>query len=272
MDASTRWIHLAGAANVRDLGGLPTESGETTLAGRVLRADNLQGLTPADVRQLVEDIGLRTVIDLRTSTEVDKEGPGPLTREPQVTHRHCSLFPEGGWMTDVDADALLPWQSDARPAATIDPSSSPAEIAVTLSLSYYLGYLRDRPDSVVAALRTMADPAAGVSVVHCAAGKDRTGVVVALALSAAGVTRDAIIADYIATGDVMPAVLARLRGTNTYGSDLDARAPDTHRPRAHTLQRFLETMDRRWDGPLGWLEQAGFGKDDADRLRTRLLT
>jgi protein-tyrosine phosphatase len=192
MDA-TRWIDLAGAANVRDLGGLPTETGERTRTRRVLRSDNLQTLTPADVRLLIDDVGLRTVIDLRTTVEVEKEGPGPLTREPRVRHQHCSLFPEGGWMTDVDADALLPWQSDARPVEEFSADATPAEIAASLSVSYYLGYLRDRPDSVVAALRLMADPANGVSIVHCAAGKDRTGVVVALALTVAGVTREAII-------------------------------------------------------------------------------
>jgi protein-tyrosine phosphatase len=272
MDASTRWIDLAGAANVRDLGGLPTETGDLTQARRVLRSDNLQTLTPDDVRLLVDDIGLRTVIDLRTTVEVDKEGPGPLTREPLVRLRHCSLFPEGGWMTDVDADALLPWQSDTRPVEELDDNSTPAEIAASLSVSYYLGYLRDRPDSVVAALRTMADPANGVSIVHCAAGKDRTGVVVALALTVAGVTRDAIIADYVATGDRIDSILGRLRSSATYSGDLDDRPAYTHLPRAHTLERFFETLDRRWDGPIGWLDQNGFGADDRDRLKTRLLT
>jgi protein-tyrosine phosphatase len=271
MDA-TRWIDLAGAANVRDLGGLPTGTGAVTRARRVLRSDNLQTLTPADIRLLVDDIGLRTVIDLRTAVEVEKEGPGPLTREPLVRHQHCSLFPEGGWMTDVDADALLPWQSDARPVEKFAADATPAEIAASLSVSYYLGYLRDRPDSVVAALRTMADPANGVSIVHCAAGKDRTGVVVALALSVAGVTRSAIIEDYVATGDKLDSILGRLRSSTTYAEDLDERPPDAHRPRAHTLERFFETLERRWDGPIGWLEQNGFGASDQERLRTRLLT
>jgi protein-tyrosine phosphatase len=272
MDTETRWVRLEGAVNVRDLGGLPTMDGGLTKPGRALRADNLQGLTPADVHHLVHDLGLRTVVDLRTTVEVEKEGPGPLAREPLVRHRHCSLFPEGGQMTDIDADALLPWQADDRPVPiAIDPGADPGRIASLLSLGFYLGYLRDRPDSVVAALRAMAADG-GAAVVHCAAGKDRTGVVVALALAAVGVTREAIIADYVATGEVLDLVLDRLRNSPTYAEDLDDRPPDAHRPRPHTLVGFLETLDQRSGGPVGWLTEAGFGADDFDRLRIRLLS
>jgi protein tyrosine/serine phosphatase len=272
MDDDKRWIRLEGAANVRDLGGLPTEDGRVTRPGRALRADNLQGLTPTDVRRLVHEIGVRTVIDLRTSIEVEKEGPGPLTREPLVAHRHCSLFPEGGQMTDVDADALLPWQADDRPAPVVVDGghASPGDIASGLSIGYYLGYLRDRPDSVVAALRAMAGDG-GAAVLHCAAGKDRTGVVVALALAAVGVTREAIIADYVATGDVLDAILDRLRRSQTYAEDLDDRPPDAHRPRPWTIERFLAALDERSGGPLGWLAEAGFGPADVSRLQARLL-
>ena len=76
----------------------------------------------------------------------------------------------------------------------------------------------------------MAEPG-GAVVVHCAAGKDRTGVVVALALSAAGVSREAIVADYVATGDRLEAVLARLLASPTYAADLDGKPSDVHRPR-----------------------------------------
>jgi protein tyrosine/serine phosphatase len=118
----------------------------------------------------------------------------------------------------------------------------------------------------------MADPdGGGAALVHCAAGKDRTGVVVALALAAAGVTRDAIVADYVRTADVLDAILTRLRNSPTYAEDLDDRPPDAHRPRAATMERFLETLDERAGGPLGWLAKAGFGPDDVARLRARLV-
>ncbi|MGZ6696365.1 MAG: tyrosine-protein phosphatase, partial [Solirubrobacteraceae bacterium] len=67
----SRWIALQGAANVRDLGGLPLRGGGATAPGVLLRADNLQGLTARDVSRLVGDLGVRMVVDLRTEVEVE---------------------------------------------------------------------------------------------------------------------------------------------------------------------------------------------------------
>ena len=80
------WIELDGAVNVRDLGGLPAEDGRQVRKRRLLRGDNLQDLSSADVRLLVNDIGLTTVVDLRSPYEIAAEGPGPLTRVGSVRH------------------------------------------------------------------------------------------------------------------------------------------------------------------------------------------
>ena len=266
MSNDNRWMPLEGAVNVRDLGGLPTDDGREISRRRVLRSDNLQSLTPRDVRTLVDDLGLQTVIDLRTSVEVDKEGPGPLTAETGILHRHLSLFPEGGHLTDVEAGEVLPWQiADGRAGARDVDADNP-------SVGFYLAYLRDRPDSIVAALQAMGSPdQGGLAIVHCAAGKDRTGVVVALALSAVGVPREAIVRDYVATGERLEAVLARLRASPTYEADLSDTPSDVHRPRAATMERFLQLLDERHGGPVGWLAEAGFGADDVDTLRRRLV-
>jgi protein tyrosine/serine phosphatase len=138
------------------------------------------------------------------------------------------------------------------------------------AVAFYLAYLRDRPDNVVAALRAIAD-SNGAVVVHCAAGKDRTGVVVALALSVAGVPRERIVADYVATAERMEPLLARLKASDTYREDLDSRPDDSHRPRPETMRRFLSHLDEQHGGPLGWLATAGFGADDVARLRSRLV-
>jgi protein-tyrosine phosphatase len=262
----TRWIELDGAVNVRDVGGLPTSDGGIIRTGALLRSDNLQDLTPGDVGLLVSQIGLRHVIDLRSDTEVDLEGPGPLTREPGVTVHHLSLFTEGGRLTDVDADVpkqidtdkVLPWQD--RP----DEGGHESE----RSVGHYLGYLEDRPDSVVDALRVVPH---GTSIVHCAAGKDRTGVVIALALEVAGVPREEIVADYTATGDRLDAILARLRANETYAQDLDSRPSDTHMPHAYTMEKFLTILDERHGGPLGWLERHGWTGEDTTALRGVLI-
>ena len=268
-----RWLRLDGTANTRDLGGLPTADGGSTAAGRILRSDNLQTLSAEDVRRLVDDVGLRQVVDLRTTAEILLEGRGPLREVPGVEHRHFTLLPEKGQHTDVfaveDDDPLddLPedWVETLLPrqASEGDESEPPAVRA-------YLGYLLHRGDAVVAALRALAEAGPGASVVHCAAGKDRTGVVVALALSVAGVPHEAIVADYAATAEVIDDVVARLAASPTYAEDMTSRDVASHTPQAATMARVLEILDERFGGPAGWLGAHGFGAEDQRRLRARL--
>jgi protein tyrosine/serine phosphatase len=132
-----------------------------------------------------------------------------------------------------------------------------------------LGYLEDRPEQVVAALRSIAH-SQGATLVHCAAGKDRTGVVVALALTAAGVCPQAVIADYAATGERTEAILARLRRSPTYARDVNSQPAESHRARPETMAAFLEQMDSRYGGVLRWLAGHDFNDDDLRLLRTKL--
>jgi protein-tyrosine phosphatase len=271
--STDRWLHLDGTANTRDLGGLPTTDGGTTAFGRVLRSDNLQDLSAADVHRLVEDTGLTAVVDLRTTAEIVMEGRGPLREVAAVTHRHHGLLPERGQRTDVFAAELDEAEVRAQLPADWGESVLPRQVgpdeeAEPPAVRSYLGYLTDSPGQVVGALRALSD-GPGAAVVHCAAGKDRTGVVCALALVVAGVEREAVVADYAMTAEVIDAVVARLAATSTYAEDM-ARPVDHHTPRAETMRRVLELVDQRWGGPLGWLEQHGFGPDEQSALRARL--
>ena len=90
------WIELDGAVNVRDLGDLPTEDGQKTARGRLLRGDNLQDLSDADVTKLVRDIGVTTVVDLRSSNELAAEGPAPLDAVAGVRHATTRCCPRWG--------------------------------------------------------------------------------------------------------------------------------------------------------------------------------
>ncbi|HTX28223.1 MAG TPA: tyrosine-protein phosphatase [Streptosporangiaceae bacterium] len=253
------WIDLEGAVNVRDLGGLPGDDGRVTLGGRLLRADNLQDLSPADVAKLVDDIGVTTVIDLRSSAEVASEGTAPLDAVPGVRHAHHPVIPELGSATDVVGEALLTRIQQDRSRFPDDPTCG-----------HYLGYLEDRPDQVVAALQSIARDR-GAALVHCAAGKDRTGVVVALALTASGVRPDAVIADYAATGDRVEAILGRLRRSRTYAKDIDRQPAVAHVARPQTMAAFLQQMDVRYGGVVSWLADHGFGDEDLRLLRVKLF-
>ena len=267
-----RWVRLDGTTNTRDLGDLPTTDGGRTVSSRILRSDNLQTLSDEDVRRLVGEIGLREVIDLRTTAEILLEGRGPLRDVPEVTHRHFTLLPERGHHTDVFAveedeplDVPEAWGESLLPrqTATHDQDEPPA-------VRSYLGYLADRGDAVDGALRALAEPGDGASVVHCAAGKDRTGVVVALALAVAGVAHEEIVRDYAMTADVIEALVAKLAASPTYAEDMERRDVASHTPRADTMDRLLSVLDERFGGPVGWLDAHGFGPDDRARLRARL--
>ena len=252
------WIDLEGAVNVRDLGGLPTEDGRETVGGRLLRADNLQELSPSDVAALVGEIGVTTIVDLRSLAELRSEGPAPLDAVPGVRHVLHPVIPEVGSATDAAAEALLIRQDQDKSRFPGDPVCG-----------HYLGYLEDRPDQVVSALRSIAHDQ-GTALVHCAAGKDRTGVVVALALTAASVRPQAVIADYAATGDRTEAILGRLRRSPTYTRDIDSLPAESHRPRPETMAAFLEQMDSRYGGVARWLADHGLSPTDLNLLRAKL--
>ena len=222
------------------------------MGGRLLRGDNLQELSAADVARLVGDIGLTTVVDLRSTAELTAEGPAPLQAVDGVRHVHLPVLPEQGSATDMVADVLLTRADTDRSRYPADPVTG-----------HYLGYLEDRPDQVVAAVRTIAS-SEGPVLVHCAAGKDRTGVVVALALSAVGVRPEAIVADYAATGERTGALLERLRRSPTYAGDINSKPQAEHAPRPGTMTAFLDAGRR----PV-WRDRPLAGRSRLRRRRPR---
>lgn len=258
VSATERWIELEGVVNMRDSGGLPTRDGGSVQPRRLLRSDNLQDLSPADVRHVVDVLGVSDIVDLRSDTEVSTEGPGPLWRVESLTHHHHSLFGDGRAVTAEQALAMP------------EHSTRPVRDAAFWS-EHYLGYLATRPDSISAALDVVSR-SHGATVVHCAAGKDRTGTVVALALDVAGVPHDVIVEDYALTGERIERIIARLMPRDLYGNALRKQSVDDQRPRPETMQTILETVQSEFGGATGWLAQQGWSAADIDRLRQRLTT
>ena len=259
------WIDLDGLANLRDVGGIPTSDGDKIIPGRLLRSDNLQTLTASDVDQLL-GLGLTDVIDLRSDYEAEREGPGPLASS--VVHIHqFSLFrewqmgvgePKPDVRPDVVPEEALPW-IDLEPSVELDNQVA----------SVYFSYLVDRPDSVLDALRTIAR-APGVALVHCAAGKDRTGTIVALALSIADAERQAIIDDYVASSERVEQVVERLMASPTYAENLEGRPISSHLSRPEAMISFLRYIDETFGGVLPMLIKMGWTADDTDQLRAKL--
>jgi len=278
-----QWIDLDGVVNMRDLGGLPTESGEPVRYRRLLRSDNLQNLSPEAIEALVTRFGVSDVVDLRTHVELAKEGDGPLRAVVHIRHHHHTLYREDSAESGIPAaERALPWETDERreaAAATAEASRAAGDRPSATEhrrsheqfwSEHYLSYLATRPDSVLAALDDIAS-SEGAAIVHCAAGKDRTGTVVGLALKVVGVPDDLVIADYAASAERVPAIMARLRSSAAYAANMQDKTVAQQSPTTDTMRLLLGALHERYGGALGWLQTQGWTRADTDRLRRKLL-
>jgi protein-tyrosine phosphatase len=244
----SRHVEFEACFNFRDLGGYQTVDGRVVRWGQVYRSDMFHRMTEADRLRLTE-VGLRTVIDLRSSEELARFG---RFGHHEVSFHHYPLFEE-----HTTSLPPVPGLDDPEP-------DDPAEA--------YLVIAEEGAGSVADALRVLAE-GSHPAVFHCAAGKDRTGMVAALLLDALGVPEDVIVADYQLTELALARQLAWL----------DRHEPDTAaeialRPLwllaspAHVMRAFLDGLRRRHGSPGGYLRDAGLGEDTIAELRGRLLT
>jgi protein-tyrosine phosphatase len=237
---SDRVLRLAGADNVRDLGGLPTSDGRQTCRGRLFRGE-LMSIEP-DVELLIARVGLRCVVDLRTRGEVRHN----LARwgDHDVDWIHCP-FSLGG--------------SAPVPGPTAD------------YVAAYMGFLEAGPGPVLLAARTLMSVSSQPALFHCAAGKDRTGVLCALLLDVLGVERPAIAEDYAMTSERLPQVLRRLGELQPYSRTLEGSVPADHEVRAETMLRFLDALDERHGGSEEWFLTQGLSPDTLAAYRDAML-
>jgi protein tyrosine/serine phosphatase len=246
METRDRLLPLVGAYNFRDLGGYPTEDGRMTRWGTLFRSDTLHELTGADL-QVLRDVGLATVIDLRTATEVERSGRGILAGEP-IRYLHASVLQEEG----------------GESVAVAEPSSNqPGD--------RYLWYLEAGQKALIQALELMTDLDSYPIVFHCAAGKDRTGVLAALVLDIIGVRTDVIIEDYTLTGTRMHLIRARLRRDPVYRDRIDQMPASRMEVEAATMERFLTGLHERYGSAAAWAMSAGMSTDDLSRIRSMLV-
>jgi protein-tyrosine phosphatase len=244
------WIELDGAYNVRDLGGLPARDG-VTRSGVLLRADALDALTEADVACLVEQRSLAQVFDLRSHAERLQRGRGRLGTTAVI---YSEL--------EVIVEADLERRRNERATAF----ASGAEPEDILALGY--AELLDLGRAAFAtALTRLVAPGGTPALVHCAAGKDRTGVLVALLLDAAGVERHAIVADYAATQERMAPIIDRLASASAYHAMAEQVPAFVYEARAGTMERFLALLDERWGGAAAFFAANGADAGDVQRWR-----
>ncbi len=246
MEPRDRLLPLSGAFNFRDLGGYVGRDGRVTRWGTLFRSDTLHELTETDVA-LLRSLGLVTVIDLRTSRELERTGRGPLAPEP-VAFRHLSLIRDG------EGEAM----------------AAPGLLGEELS-ERYLWYLDVGRESLVDALALVSEPASLPLVFHCAAGKDRTGVLAALVLDILDVADEVIVADYLITAGRMELILGRYRSDPLLAERMASVPPSRFGVEAETMVRFLGQLDARFGGARAWAVAAGVPPEALDRMAELLL-
>ncbi len=220
--------------NFRDLGGLAGPAGRTVRWRRMFRSDSLHALC-ADDRDVFTALGIRTVLDLRRPYEVERDGRVPawngfVWRNIHPAHREWGETPyeDGMHLPRYLADRYLDLTEDGA-----------AELAQAIDL--------------------IADEQSAPVVVHCLAGKDRTGVVCALTLSLLGVSDEDIAADYALTG-------------TAFAHQMDPLAPAWYRSPAEAMLLFLSDLRTRHGSVRRYLTGAGLAPDRVDALRAHLLS
>jgi protein-tyrosine phosphatase len=247
VSAVERALAWDGCFNVRDLGGHRTPDGPTRF-GAVVRADSVRQLSAAGWRSLV-DYGITRVLDLRFHEELEADAPADLP----VDVVHVSLLGEG---------RAEHWQEiDKIARAAGDPPASTRAV--------YLELLERFRSQFAAAIAAVADAPEGGVLVHCQAGKDRTGLITALLLRLAGVGIDEVGADYALSE----------RNLSAPTSEWIAEAPDEEERRrrvrmsatpAQAMIEVLEELERRYGSVHGYLRTGGADDRMPERAAARL--
>ncbi|MEU0673662.1 tyrosine-protein phosphatase [Streptomyces sp. NPDC006172] len=253
---------LAGVRNFRDVGGLPTADGRKVRHGVLFRSGHLAHATGEDAAFLAS-LGLHTVFDFRNAADLRLEGPD--VELPGVRNVNLPLSdPADGaefWkmVRDGDIEQLRQILGDGKAAGRMVAS--------------YRSIVTQRTAEHSRVLHALAEDSVPV-LMHCAAGKDRAGLSVAVTLLALGVERDAILADYLESNAKHRRYKVRRSGTSA-----DAYSPEVMEllgplfdARAEYLTAALETIEANWGGVDPYLEQGlGLTEQTRERLRERLL-
>jgi protein-tyrosine phosphatase len=248
-----RLLPLEGAFNARDLGHLPVRGRRSTRCGLLYRADSLDWLTPADGRLLFDELGVGlgvgTVIDLRTRREAGGDGLSDARLFPNVRVLSIPLIP----------DEVM----DTEPF----PVGNPSAVA-----EHYLGYLDGGGREARSVLEAIAESIdSGTPVLfHCAAGRDRTGVVAALVLRLLDVTKQGVVSDYMESNRFAKELTQRLSRNPMYRHHerLDTSATKVDR---RAIVRFIQLLDDRYGGAREWANSVGIPDETIEALTKNLV-
>lgn len=240
----TRALTFASLFNFRDLGGYAGLDGRSVRWRRLFRSDSLHRLGEAD-NQAFAALGVRTVVDLRRPSEVSRDGRVPEYDGLAYHHIHPD-HEEWHQSTFVDGQSLERWLADR-----------------------YLDLAGTGAAGLGRALTIIADEQASPVVVHCVAGKDRTGVVCALSLSLLGVADEVIAEDYELSTAASAAFSAWVR--EHYPNLPDLPPPYLASP-AGAMLLFLAGLRERYGSVESYVAHAGVTRAHVEAMRSHLLT
>jgi protein-tyrosine phosphatase len=247
-DTTRREVAVDGAYNVRDLGGLRTSAGVAVRRGLIYRSGDLGRLTPAGADQL-EALGIATVIDLRTTAEVERRGRFPFEGHG-IAYRHRPLL-------DLSA---------TEPEAQL--TDLPPDV-----LDRLYRHLAERGSANLALVLTWLGEAPLPALVHCVAGKDRTGLVAAVLLALLGVPDEEIAADYALSQAGLEALRTRAAEHEPEAAAWMTRVPpQLLESRPEAMLDFLTWLRERHGSVEAYAASIGVSDLTLAALRVRLLS
>lgn len=246
-DYEERHHPFSGCFNFRDIGGYAAMNRSTVKWGMYFRAGRQDRMSPDDKHKL-QDLNVATQIDLRKLDEISDQGRGPL-EAMGASYHNLAVIPEGG------GDQLARLVGDTG-----------------ISGKRYLAYLEFGADTWLQMFELFADASKLPIVIHCTAGKDRTGVSTAFLLSVLGVDRSIIEADYLLTNidvgrqaDFIEQTVGFPAGMDRAAMMAAAGVPET------AMKDFLDGLDERWGGALGYLSHIGVTENTLQAVRAAFL-
>jgi hypothetical protein len=247
-----RHIPFEACFNFRDLGGYPTRDGKRVRWRTLYRADTLHRLTAHDAGTFAA-LGVRTVIDLRSGTEVSDYG---RVREDagSFAWHHSPM---------LDNLRLRPVDGEPPPPPTVD-LLPPGE--------FYMQIVEEFRASVGFAFKLLAADRALPAVFHCTGGRDRTGMVAALMLELLGVPDDVIVDDYLLTKKAGERSMAWVEANEPELAALVAQIPPEARElRGEVILGFLERVRTGYGSASGFLSSTGVTAGEQESLMRRLI-
>ncbi|MET7982951.1 MULTISPECIES: tyrosine-protein phosphatase [unclassified Streptomyces] len=253
---------LGGVRNFRDVGGLPTADGRRVRYGQLFRSGHLAHATEEDAAFL-SSLGLHTIFDFRNAADQKLEGPD--VELPGVRNMNLPLTdPADGsefWkmVREGDLDQLRALLGDGK--------------AANRMINSYRAIIKERTAEHSQVLHALADDSVP-ALMHCAAGKDRAGLSIAVTLLALGVEREAIVADYLESNAAHRRYKVHRNSSSTgaYSPEVMDLLSPLFDARAEYLTAAFETIEETWGDVEVYLEQGlGLTPELRERLRARLL-